>query len=136
MDKRPIQVTGLSHWLLLSSPMKNFFRFAQSSSLMVCFLLTSCSQQTGQISSLKEQIAAITDANKAKQTEIQEVKQKASLVSRENKITASKRNEFKSQADKSSATARLMTAYRADLEKSLKDLTDATASYRSKYLAP
>jgi regulator of replication initiation timing len=136
MDKRPIQVTGSSLWLVLSPSMKTLTRLIQGSSLILCLLLASCSQQTGQISSLKEQITAMTDANKARQTEIQDMKQKTAVVSRENKTNAAKRNEFKAQADKSSATAKLMSAYRADLEKSLKDLTDATASYRSKYLAP
>lgn len=116
--------------------MKLLPRPVQTSSLLLCLLLTSCSQQTGQISSLKEQITALTDANKAKQTEIQDIKQKTALANRENKANTAKRNEFKTQADKSSTTARLMSAYRADLEKSLKDLTETTASYRSKYLVP
>ena len=135
MDKRPIQVTGSSPESVIPS-MKLPRHLLFACPVMLSLVLTGCSQQTGQINALKSQMETITAANKDKLTENQEMTQKLATVRRENGIAASKRNEFKTQAEKSGATAKLMTAYRADLEKALKDLTDATASYRSKYLAP
>jgi septal ring factor EnvC (AmiA/AmiB activator) len=104
-------------------------------SLLLLFL-TGCAEQSGQINSLKDQIASTREANKEATVKLQEINQQVAALKRQNSSLAAQRSEFEAQAAKSAKTEKTLINYRAEVENSLRDYTGAVAAYRKKYLIP
>ena len=104
--------------------------------LMLVMLLPACSEMDGQISALKDRIAATRDTNQAAYQELQQMNQKLSLANRQINSESSKRTEFEAKAKKSAASEKTLIKYREDVAASLTEFTASVAAYRQKYLAP
>ncbi len=104
--------------------------------LLLLPLLTGCTEQTGQINSLKDKIASTREANKEASQQVLDINQKLAALKRQNSSLAAKRGEFEARAEQSARTEKTLTNYRAEVETSLREYTEAVAAYRQKYLTP
>ncbi len=99
-------------------------------------LLSSCSEQEGQIAALKDSIASARDTNTAATEELQKLSNRLSELNRKISAQASKRLEFETKSQKSGAAEQLLIKYRTELEESLKQFSESVAAYRKQYLTP
>jgi hypothetical protein len=103
---------------------------------LVTALLPACSEQTGQVNALKDQISNASAGNLAAATEVSNLVQQLSLVNRQNSASANSRAQFEAQAKKSAQTERLLTTHRKEIEASGKQYQEDIAAYRQQYLQP
>lgn len=102
--------------------------------LISALLATGCTEQEGQINSLKDSISRLRESNNTGTQELQKMTQRLSTLSQEVRNQQSKRNEFEAKAGKSESTERLIVKYRTELEESLNNFTTAVSDYRKQNL--
>ena len=99
-------------------------------------LLTGCTEQDGQLQSIRQQLAATQDANKAASFGIQELNQQLAGRRRQISGQASKRAELEATVQRSGATEQTLVRHRTGLEESLNQLSGSVAAYRKEFLTP
>lgn len=102
--------------------------------LVFPILISGCTEQEGQINSLKDSISRLRETNNTGTIELQKMTQQLATVNQQVSRDASKRKEFEEKSQKSAATERMIIKYRTELEESLDKFTASVADYRKQYL--